>query len=511
MKSMSPTWLILAALVQRGVNLLTSTLALRWAGAAAVGIASLELDLLLGTLLFLAREGPRIAALRAPRDGSVQLPALAGVSWCLGGLLTACAAAMIWVGGATWQHQLPAYVFTGAAVVELLSEGVFLRIQQVGAFQVKGQAITAGAVLRGVSTVAGVWYLPGRAELAFAIGQLVYACTLSGWLIVWGISQQRMLWAGVSLPTWAAIREAGTYVAQCVLKHALTEGDRIVTTIVASPEEKGVLAAATAYGALVVRAVLLPMEETSRAAFAAIWHSEEYSDEVQRKRDVLAAAQAQLLRVSTLGYIIGMWGSAAVTAVVPLLLGERWVGTSLTTTLTWYCLYIPVLAVNGMVEGLAFITAPPSGVALQNALHTAIGVLSYAGLAAGAWHAGAAGVVMANIASMAARISVALLCIHRYTAAGVPGFRLTAWLGQGLPSLGSAAFIFASSVACHALDWYYPVVPAHMGPFSFIKLAYSAVPLGLLGLTTFGVWIVLFGKAYWQAWRSQPGQRTKQD
>lgn len=192
------------------------------------------------------------------------------------------------------------------------------------------------------------------------------------------------------------LRLAGTLAGQSVLKHALTEGDKIVLARASgggkghggSLYEQGVYAIASGYGSLVARLLFQPLEEAARLMFSKLGAEEgETADTSTEKENVssssrqagqssrnaesveggrreemrskMASLLATLLKlVLYAGLVFVCFGFHYTETLLRLLLATKGGGGSFAVSevahvLSWYCVYVMFLAANGMCEAFA--------------------------------------------------------------------------------------------------------------------------------------------------------------
>lgn len=192
---------------------------------------------------------------------------------------------------------------------------------------------------------------------------------------------------------------AGALAGQSVLKHVLTEGDKIVLaraticdgndspgcTHGGSLYEQGVYAIASGYGSLAARLLFQPLEEAARLMFSKLGAEERRTQELEadtaddqattanmkhrssrrgdlyRLRETMAVVLATLLKlVLTAGLLFVCFGFHYTKTLMRLLMGARGVDDSasqavseVARVLSWYCVYVLFLAANGMCEAFA--------------------------------------------------------------------------------------------------------------------------------------------------------------
>ena len=343
---------------QRLLTFALNAALVRSVSADVLGYAANDMELLLSTIHFLSREGCRLVALRAPLDvfgarqgrSRQQLVNLAWLPVPVGLGLSAIAAAVILMfssdGGSVHKEERHStLIYCVAAAVEALSEPAYILCQSMLLYNARARAEIAATLLRCVSTYALV-VVAGLGPLAFAIGQLVFATTLalgfSTFLVVHIAAEAKAAAAvaaaaipnperGAARDFVAAVKLAlprqlasppssasnsvvawlgaqigpervsllGAFSLQGLVKHALTEGDRLLLTALASRAQRGVYAVVTNYGSLAPRLLFAPLEEAERASVSKLLGGAA-SDRVQAIGvDVSAAAEGDVTARST--------------------------------------------------------------------------------------------------------------------------------------------------------------------------------------------------------------------
>lgn len=180
--------LIALQVLSRLATFTLNQILLRLASPKVFGTAAIQLDLLLSTVLFISREGVRNALLRVPREQS-GTPKVANVS-ALPVVLGAPLAFFITLGYRTIASEatraqphfdLAVSLYATAALIDLLSEPMHNRAQSQMRFDLRVKAEGTAIISRSVFTVAAL-ALTGEtwSLVAFAGGQLAYACTVFG-------------------------------------------------------------------------------------------------------------------------------------------------------------------------------------------------------------------------------------------------------------------------------------------------------------------------------------------
>ncbi|KXS16153.1 Rft-1-domain-containing protein [Gonapodya prolifera JEL478] len=224
-------YLVLLQLLSRSLTFALNQVLLRLTGPDVLGIVSVQLDLLLATVCFLAREGVRMVALRgvgressdsspdgkSPSSDYVSsLPALsrytreqrqllnlAFIPIPLGMVLTLLATTYYISNppeAAPPSYTIACLLYAMAVTVELASEPFYVASASRLEFSIRAK-IEGAAVLGKTVTVGAVfavaWWMedgvvePGSAVAAFALGQLVYGAFLFGGYLSYWRSKRR--------------------------------------------------------------------------------------------------------------------------------------------------------------------------------------------------------------------------------------------------------------------------------------------------------------------------------
>lgn len=162
-------------------------------------------------------------------------------------------------------------------------------------------------------------------------------------------------------------RLSATMTWQSLVKHVLTEGDKLILSWFSPLQDQGGYALAVNYGgcmffsargqvfikvesgSLITRIVFQPIEEVMRLYF-----SKTFAQETNTKSALKDAATVLTSLVSVqleLSIFFLAFGTAYLPILLPILLPPRYMATSAPQILAAWAWYIPVLAVNGGLEG----------------------------------------------------------------------------------------------------------------------------------------------------------------
>ncbi|KAF9482555.1 Rft-1-domain-containing protein [Pholiota conissans] len=524
----------------------------RLASPTAFGAASIQLDLVLSTILFLSREGVRGALLRAPSQTQPSqlsdlarisnlafLPVIAGIPLAL-----STAALFAYTAGAELQAQphfhatVALYAF--AAACELFSEPLYNFAMTHLKINIRVRAEGFGVTAKSVTTFLLLLYdsrngRDGMALIAFALGQLMYSVAIfATYILSLGAGPMRPIGSSVpSSPSFAAARSAflSTYfdstalqlsltlTLQSLVKHFLTEGDKLILSWFSPLSDQGGYAIAVNYGSLIARIIFQPIEESLRIFFSRTLGTS--SAKSQPSLAALAAANATLTTVlrtqASLSILLVVFGSSYLPVLLPLLLPSAYMATSAPRVLSAWIWFIPVLAVNGAVEAFLASVAAPADLNRQSQWMIAFSAI-YITTALAFYRVGFgdASLVYANILNLSARV---IYCMHfatRYFTASVASKPPTSTLTSSkfnpltfVPPTPLLLFSLVSAILVKVSELYWlngSVVMLHqLGRKALMHPAVLAhVGVGaLLCLVCLGVWWRVEGRDIVQGLRTK--------
>lgn len=175
-------YLVGLQLATRVLTFVLNQALLRWSTPQVFGTVSIQLDLLLHTTLFIAREPMRDAVLRLPPANFAQaqfknttwLPVLFGIplAWALALVYMATSSLNVRIQPG-FNTTVVAYAFS--ASFELLAEPCFLRARAKMDTQTRVRIEGAAVILKSVAVLVVLWRVSEQHALyAFAFGQYVY-------------------------------------------------------------------------------------------------------------------------------------------------------------------------------------------------------------------------------------------------------------------------------------------------------------------------------------------------
>lgn len=344
-------------------------------------------------------------------------------------------------------------IYILATLAELAAEPSFVVIQQEALYKDRARAETLAAMAR--CLVACLTALLGRARgwspsiLPFAAGQAAYAVLLFTLYllpvlrssrkhhfnltprVIPPISPSASPEISTSQPPSSSrspyylsllhvptLHLAATMYMQSVFKLLLTQGDAFILSLFSSLSDQGAFALVSNYGGLLARLVLQPVEESSRNVFGRLLSSTPVSPKrssttspKSRSIDLNSRFEA-LKHLTTVLHIYLLVtlpllsiAPAVLPWLTPYLLPPTWRSPATTSLLGLYVYYVPLSAINGILDAFVTSVATPSQLRRQS-LWMAAFTSVYAGAAwlfLSKFEMGARGLVLANMVNMAAR------------------------------------------------------------------------------------------------------------
>ncbi|OJA11584.1 hypothetical protein AZE42_01937 [Rhizopogon vesiculosus] len=447
--------------LQLGSRILTFILnqaLFRLASPQAYGTAAIQFELILSTILFLSREGVRNALLRAwPRDTSVhgqasnpsngRTPALTNLSILpiILGLPVSLATTVVYGTLASIDASRQPYfhvalsTYALAALSELCSEPMHNQAMGEVRTGVRVRAEGLGITCKTLVTYLVLLYDSTRPDpgdfalVAFALGQLAYSAIVflsyvyqMGYPTFWPTrlvtrsssdattSISKIYLIASQYVDVSILHLSLTMTGQSLVKHILTEGDKIILSWWSPLEDQGGYAIAVNYGSLVARIVFQPLEEICRVYFSRILYPSateaKFKSTVAQptKRSLVQASEMLLslvsIQLSCSVLVIG-FASVYLPIFLHLLLPSRYLSTSAPQVLAAWVWYIPVLAINGVLEAFFSSIATPQDLRRQSRWligFSIVFILSAIGFYASGF--GDVSLVYANIINLSARI-----------------------------------------------------------------------------------------------------------
>lgn len=350
------------------------------------------------------------------------------------------------------------YTYALATIIELLNEPAFNVARHEMMYATRASAEFLAFFMRAlISCSISIWV--GMSDrnlgvLPFAVGQLGYAVTLNVLYFsnVYPVCAQN----AVSLLTKPIasstdyfisrfsrplVMRTATLYGQNIFNQLLTYGDGYLIATFASLPSQGAYALASNYGGLLARIILQPIEESSRSLFGRLPASQPASK--PKDSAILSQAKTHLTTLLRLYLLLSIFATCLGPPLAPLLLrlvaGSRWTHTEAPGVLAAYCYYIPLLAINGILEAFVSVVATDPQITRQTVWKVAF-FAAFAGtgfLVLRVFELGAMGLVVANAVTMGLRIWWSWGFVHGYLSCVDEGEGLR--LRDLWPSMGSVA------------------------------------------------------------------------
>eukprot|EP01105_Mastigella_eilhardi_P014161 TRINITY_DN3221_c0_g1_i4.p1 TRINITY_DN3221_c0_g1~~TRINITY_DN3221_c0_g1_i4.p1 ORF type:complete len:534 (+),score=130.98 TRINITY_DN3221_c0_g1_i4:16-1617(+) len=422
-------YLVGLQLVSRVLTFVLNVLIVRHVDKEVFGAYSVQQQLLLSLVLFLSREGLRRACQRVGEAGTgvegaerrrhatEQIVQLAWLCIPCSVVIVPVVCGMFTLRASPEEARIPGYaasmyICAAGAVVELLSEPLYCVSQYFQLYRARMLVEAAAVLLRcAASYVLAIHFQLGL--LAFAWAQVVYGATLIVGYTVYLTFSFPGFSVSVLVPFQAGRRVDGrllrfalAYTWQSLQKVVLTEGDKIVLWRIESLVSQGVYSVVFNLGSLAARFVFQPVEEVCFTAFARL------AGAAAAGTDAVFTAHRILRLTLRLMLLIGLlfvtFGPNYSRALIWLLYTTKYSETAAPTVLAWYCLFVLLMAINGITE--AFVHSVAGGAQLRrlNIELLACGAAYMAAslLCVRTLGGGTTGLVWANCVNMLLRIAL---------------------------------------------------------------------------------------------------------
>ena len=472
--------------VQKIITFALNSMLVRRTHPGIFGVAAVQLELLLSTLLFFSREGVRLALLRekALGCGAAKRQQFINLSWFPAAFLAVVSMifCLFWLTEhAKKGTSLSSYFhFEDMSITVMLLYCLGAFFESCGepwtnvyannmSFAPKLAAETLGLCVRSIITFASLVYFKsgvlgfGFAQLGYGVAHLAVVMASSGSMVDDNgavlsfkdyLPRRRIGTATIAVVNMVPVSFAMHATASSLLKHLLTEADKITLSLTRSNEEQGVFAVAHNYASLIARLAFAPIEETARAAFSKYAQTLKGGEGIteKNKRDCLVELTAFLTRllqvVTTFGTVLVVFGPHYVRLAVTLFLAPQWQRDETVHTLIAFCVYIFMLGLNGVSE--AFLYSLSDGFTNINftlTISTAVYIATNVALLAYVPTLGTAGIVVSGSVAYLARVTANFYNIKQfYVAQGLD-------VGITVSALVPNTWLLMSLVVAFAVCW----------------------------------------------------------
>ena len=451
----------------RVVTFAMNAFVLRHISGEVLGLINVRLNLLDDTLMFLSREGFRLACLghTSGREGWASMINLMwlclpccllwslGLGWVWAALLPAPAPHLL------AQYTRAVWLVAATAVLQMLAEAPWVAAQLLQLVRLRVLLDTVWVLTRVAVLCLAVTYTPDRvvevwawghalASLLYVLGHyLAFSIILKSPKPGLPLTKLQDLLPSVrdfrlEAGQW---RVARTFLGQGVVKQLLTEGEKYVMTVFSllSLSEQGIYDVVVNLGSLAARFIFRPVEESSYFFFSQLWQRGGELGE-QEQAEQCRQGLHRLLRIMLLlGLLVFGLGFSYSHLLLSLYGGATLTDGAGPDLLRAQCLLILFLAVNGVSECFARsamteaeIVAHTSAMSLLSAGYLGLALLLTNLL-------GPVGFTFANCANMLVRIGLSVRVIAKAFRGG-PGVSPL----QGLLPDTDLLLVILSGVIC---------------------------------------------------------------
>ncbi|KAH7905716.1 Rft protein-domain-containing protein [Hygrophoropsis aurantiaca] len=540
-------------LFSRGFTFVLNQALLRLASPQAFGTAAIQFEFILSTILFLSREGVRNTLLRTwpspdrPSNINTAITSsnLATVPIFIGFPIAVATASLYSHLASKDTHNQPHFqlalvTYALAAIIELCSEPMHNRTIGEHRTGIRVRAEGLGIAVKSVITYFILLYdskqglSTGRYALqAFALGQLAYSLlvfatytTYLGFPSFWlgrrnqsAIDPKAGAWHTLVSTYFDAetLRLSMNMTYQSIVKHFLTEGDKLIVSWWSPLQDQGGYAVAVNYGSLVARIIFQPVEETCRVFFSKTLSSTKTSldgssSKPQSELDSTAIRQASTALITLLSVqlvfslLVVVFGSLYLPIFLHIFLPQRYLSTSAPHVLQVWVWYIPFLAINGGLEAFFSSVANPEDLSRQSRWMVAFSIIYIvSAMTFYNLHLGDTSLVYANIINLVARICYTSQFISAYLKRHRGARELTWWTAMPRWQFILMSMISLSAIVYNARRAGVEEIVALNGQRALLNpTVVLHVSLGIgLGILCLVTWWATTGKHLFSATRSK--------
>ncbi|KXN68965.1 Rft-1-domain-containing protein [Conidiobolus coronatus NRRL 28638] len=396
-------YLLIFNIISKVITFTMNQLILYFTKMDSFGIANIQFELLMSTILFLSREGVRCALLRvnevqhesSSKEGKkssnlneiIKTQQFINISYIpivMGALLSPVLYYIFSITVSKETLNYPGFnstlnLYIISSLVELLSEPLYLLAQNQLNFRlritIQGKALFGKSLVHFVLSYLNYYYTEDRMKydlMCYGFAQLAYSVII---LYEFSIHYYKLYGSlncivprstssntstRATLIDYEIAKLCFTLTSQSIIKHILTEGDKLILTGVGDLSLQGPYGIVSRYGSLIARMVLQPIEEIARGLFSKLFNfSEEPKDialikEEQNNLTIGKTILATLFKMySLVSLVIICFIPSYINCLYSLL--KREIATLEPSTwnmILAYCCYLLVMAINGITEAL---------------------------------------------------------------------------------------------------------------------------------------------------------------
>ncbi|XGW27744.1 hypothetical protein V3C99_007938 [Haemonchus contortus] len=445
---------LMARVLSFGINMYL----LRVVDNDVLGLVNVRLFLLYNTILFLTREPMRKANILRS-----SLPSFINLIWLspLMALILSVFCTFFWQTFSS-SHDLPYYVllvFPISAIIESLAEPfavISLRFSLSGHFTIAQSLLI---LLQRVFVLALIISTSINHLDIFAYAQVLSSATYLMFHFIGFLYYSRKSIPELAsfsgfrsffpIPSYGIERESlsavGTLFAHSIVKQLMTDGSAYVMTFteLLSLKSQAVYDAVEKVGSLVARIVLAPLEEMCFAYFSnTVNQSSKVFSKNTDSHDTLVQNFYIVLHVACVaGIVVSVFGIPYSPLAVYLYGGHLLYDNGGAVLLSLYCVYLSILAVNGITECFAMATMSNSQVFSHGGFLLVSAIAHLMVTFTLCTYMKAAGFIVANAINMLVRVAYSWRHIRNFLGDRTPS------VSSILPTFSTFVFLFFALMA----------------------------------------------------------------
>ncbi|KAL6071487.1 Oligosaccharide translocation protein rft1 [Balamuthia mandrillaris] len=426
-------YLIFRNVLTHALTFVLNTLLIRHLDTSLFGFATVQLELLVTTVLFLSREAFRNTCQRSDPKEVENEWKVTNLSWLcvpLGMAVTAATLGFSFASASEEERSLPYYhavmlITALAAFIELLSEPLYILTLRHHIYGPRVTVESLATFIRCITNFCLAFFFPQLGALSFAFSWLFYSLTITiGYYLYFFVtillqhpeyqtfplsSFNEMFPRFVHPLRWTQRESIVLWVHflwQSLEMYVLTEGQKHLIKYTMSLVNQGLFSLVNNLGSLAARFIFLPVEQVSAALF-----SQHKTLGLRKSSEVLTLVLKLMLLI---GLLFISFGPNYSFTLLDRLYTKKYSVSEAPYILGWYCIYVAFMALNGVSEAFMRAVASPKDMKVYNgflilfaAVYVAVAIVFIQ-----QWRT--VGLILAECCNMAMRITFCLHFMHRF-------------------------------------------------------------------------------------------------